>query len=387
MKKTLALLLAAITLLLCACSPKTAAPLNPTAGDGDIAALEKLYEGRVAYHGDTHVHTNSGGNSDGKLPIDMWPATMDRAGVDFVAIMDHRQTIHMRMEEWDDSIFIGGAECGIYFSSVNEEKGKQKMHALYLFSDVEDFENVLNAFPEIYAYTDGLVAQYGNGNVLSHEQLAQIIETVKRNNGLFVYPHPLLVGNGPTSGELMDFWFADETGLEIFYGMYGPAEYRDQTLEQYELWKQLLAEGKRIWATAGSDSHTQAMTTALSTIYSEEKSGAAFLERMRVGDFTPAPIGIRMAIGDTLMGGQGSFEGEKVIFSVGDFHESVLEKYKNFRVVLLDDSGEVFRQDFTAEQTAYFAVEAKKDAKFYRVEIYDADKDLLIGIGNPIWNQ
>lgn len=99
------------------------------------------------------------------------------------------------------------------------------------------------------------------------------------------------------------------------------------------------------------------------------------------------PIGVRMAIGETRMGGETAFDGKKVIFSVGDFHSYVTEKRSNFRAVLCDDTGEVFSQEFSADEMAYFAMDADPNAKFYRVEIYDADTDLLIGLGNPIWNQ
>ena len=58
-----------------------------------------------------------------------------------------------------------------------------------------------------------------------------------------------------------------------------------------------------------------------------------------------------------------------------------------FRAVLLDDTGEVFSQEFTAGETVYYAVDAQADKRFYRVEIYNVATDTLVGIGNPIWNQ
>ena len=32
----------------------------------DFTALDEMYEGRTAYYGDYHVHSDSGGTSDGK---------------------------------------------------------------------------------------------------------------------------------------------------------------------------------------------------------------------------------------------------------------------------------------------------------------------------------
>ena len=398
MKKILALSL--VILLLCACSgqptettpPTTEPPVDYTASAEDIAALEKLYEGRVAYHGDLHTHTNSGGKSDGHVKIEDWAIALDRVGIDFTAIVDHAQTLHMFNEAWDATRFISGAENGQLVMSINTNYGSQKMHGNYLFPDVESYEKVLNAFPLIYAYntTTHTFHSYagpdGTYNAITRDQMIQIVQAVKDNGGLFVFDHPVDPGYCPTSGETLDFWYVDDTAIEVFYGAYGPAENYELMEQQYKLWKDLLAAGKRVWASAGSDTHRSPNHNALCTIYASEQSGKGYIERLRVGDFAPSPMGVRMVIGETTMGGQADFEGQKVIFSVGDFHESVLTKYKSFRVALCNDAGEVFSQEFSADETAYFSIDADENSKYYWVEIYDAASDLLIGLGNPIWN-
>jgi len=400
MKRVFALSLAILMGSLCACGSKPAGATTPatepamdyTAPAEDAAALEKLYEGRVAYYGDLHTHTNSGGKSDGQIRIEDWAANLEKVGIDFTCIVDHAQTLHMYSDAWDDTVMVGAAENGQLVMSANTNFGSQKMHGNYLFADVESYEKVLNAFPIIYNYNTetrtfwSYAAQDGSYNAITREQMTQIVEAVKENGGLFVFNHPVDPGYCPTSGELEDFWYADDTAIEVFYGAYGPAEQYELMAQEYELWTNLLAAGKRVWASAGSDTHSYPNHNALSTVYASEKNAAGYLERLRVGDFSPSPMGIRMVIGDTTMGGQGSFEGQKVIFSVGDFHKSVLAKYKRFRAVLCDDTGEVFSQEFTPEEMAYFSVEADNSKKFYRVEIYDAESDLLIGLGNPIWN-
>ena len=402
MKRLLSLILAVPMLILCACGTQSSgsaaattepAPADHTASEADIAVLEKLYEGRVAYHGDLHTHTNSGGKSDGTVAIEDWAISLDRVGVDFTAIVDHAQTLHMFSDAWDETRFITGAENGQLVMSVDENKEAQKMHGNYLFADVESYEKVLNEFPLIYSYnpTNRTFWSYaGPDNVynpISREQMTQIVESVKRNGGLFVFDHPADPGYCPTSGELMDFWYADETALEVLYGFNTPVEHYSHLDEAYDLWKQLLAAGTRIWAPAGSDTHSAPNHYALSTVYASEKNAKSYFERIRVGDFSPCAMGIRMAIGETTMGGQGSFDGQKVIFSVGDFHESVLAKYRKFRAVLVADTSEVFSQEFTADEMVYFSVEADNSKKFYRVEIYDAVSNRLIGLGNPIWNK
>ena len=105
MKKIISAVLSVLLLLLCGCqAAPTQQETTPTtepvvvedrsATAEEAAALEKLYEGRVAYHGDTHVHTQSGEKSDGKLPLSMWADAMKALKVDFVAVSDHRQTTH-----------------------------------------------------------------------------------------------------------------------------------------------------------------------------------------------------------------------------------------------------------------------------------------------------
>ena len=401
MKKFCAWILASMMLPLCACgakpaetAPETTQPpaIDYSAMEADIAKLEEMYAGRVAYHGDLHTHTNSGGKSDGHVLIEDWAIAMDRVGIDFTAIVDHGQTLHMFSDAWDETYFISGAENGQLVMSINTNLGSQKMHGNYLFPDVESYEKLLNAFPLIYNYNPythtfwSYAGQDGTYNPITRDQMIQIVETVKANGGLFVFDHPVDPGYCPTSGEPLDCWYVDDTAIEVFYGAYGAAENYELMEQQYTLWKTILAEGKRVWASAGSDTHSYPNHNALSTIYASEQNGKGYIERLRVGDFAPAPMGVRMVIGDTTMGGQADFEGQRVIFSVGDFHESVLTKYKSFRVALCNDSGEVFSQEFSADEMAYFAIDADNNSKYYWVEIYDVATDLLIGIGNPIWN-
>lgn len=399
MKRMIALSVAAMTLALCACNaapadttPATTLPaVDYTASAEDAAALEKLYEGRIAYHGDIHVHTQSGEKSDGKLPLDMWADAMKAKKVDFVAVADHRQTTHYDHEAWDDTIFIGASEGGMRVESINPNMSFQSVHTNYIFPTQEGMEDFLQAFPLYFTWNSytGHYQDWGCGNIFSREKMTEVITYILDHGGFFVLLHPTSPNEteGPKSGELMDFWWADGVGFEVFFGYYGPSENYEKTKEAYEVWKQLLAEGKKIYATAGSDTHTNPYIEALSTIYVTEKNAQNYVDCLRAGDFTPCPIGVRMAIGDTLMGGTTSFEGKKVIFSIGDFHSYATDKRTNFRAVLVSDKGAVSTHNFTADETVYFSMDAEADAKYYYVEIYDADENLLIGLGNPIWNQ
>ena len=398
MKRIVAVMLSLLLLLLCACqsnpgSVETTAPVvDYSAAESEIAALEKLYEGRVPYQGDLHVHTQSGEKSDGKLPLDMWADAMEAKDVDFAVVADHRQTTHFDHEAWDDSLFIFASEGGMRIKSVNPDIiDLQSNHCNYIFPNREAMEGMLQAFPLYFNFNvfNGTYTDWGCGNAYTREVAQEQVRYILDNGGFFVLLHPASPNatEGPKSGELMDFWLVDGTGFEVFIGWYGPSEDYEQTKDGYELWKQLLAAGKKIYATAGSDTHGNPKNDAMSTIYVTERNAQNYLDCLRAGDFSPSPMGVRMVIGDTRMGGTTSFNGQKVIFSVGDFHSYVTEKRTNFRAVLVSDKGTVSTQNFTADETVYFSMDAEADAKYYYVEIYDADEDLLIGLGNPIWNQ
>lgn len=395
----------------CACGTAQTSETQPAdpyaATDADVAFLDKVYEGRVAYHGEFHDHAKTGGTSDGKQPLSIWKAMMDSLEMDFATIVDHKQALHMDLPEWDDTVFIGGSEpmampSGLIAATYN------KLHFNMIFTETEDLVKTVQEYDALYP-GKGFNAQdysadyagedaeklaggwhftylYGQSTP-TKEQMAQLIEIVKKNNGMFVNVHPKFDGY-ITSENPLDYWFADETGLEVFYGYRGYAPAQEATVKNYELWKNLLTMGKRVWATAGSDKHNMPNTDALSTVYSEAKNAQTHLSHFKVGDFVCGPVGIRMAIGDTTMGGVTSFAGNRVVFSVGDFHKSAYDPSHNYQVELYSDRGLVFKQKLDdPTQTTYFACDADEDAAFYRVEIYDLNTGLMHALGNPIWNK
>lgn len=126
---------------------------------------------------------------------------------------------------------------------------------------------------------------------------------------------------------------------------------------------------------------------ALTTIYAEEAKNRSYLSHLSKGDFACGPIGFQMAIGDTLMGGKCPFDGQRLVFRVGDFHRSVVFPDHAYRVVLLDDRGPVASAPMDCDKPFYGSFEVKAGRKFYRLEVFDETRDLRIGIGNPIWNR
>ena len=87
------------------------------------------------------------------------------------------------------------------------------------------------------------------------------------------------------------------------------------------------------------------------------------------------------------MGRTGTFEGQRILFSVGDFHQDHQDPNHTYRVDLVSNTGVVLSQTVKPGQTNYFAFDADPAAKFYRVEVHDENLAYsLLALGNPIWN-
>ena len=336
--------------------------------------LEKLYEGRSPFHGEMHDHSASGGTSDGKRPLSHWLGAMEALKLDFAAILDHRQVRHMFEPEWEDGVFIGGTEPAVLISDSTAEKAW--MHYLMIFEGPEPVMELLSHFPE-YGYTGGVEGHF-DYPAFTREHFCELIDYVKEQGGFFVHPHPKQC---MISDEPLDYWFRDGTGIEVFYGHYETK----WTEENYALWCELLRLGKRVWACAGGDWHACASDGAITTFYATEKKNSAYLEPLRRGDFVCGGVGIRMAIGNTLMGGSCSFEGEKLLIGISDFHKSVRHSEHTYRADVITDRGVVYSTPITCTEPAFICLDTE-DCAFYRVEIFDTLRDKRIAIGNPIWN-
>ena len=342
----------------------------------DIKKLDKAYENTIAYHGDFHNHASTGGTSDGHRSLEHWKGALEALEMDFASILDHKQVRHMFLPEWDDTVFIGGTEPGTIISDLKCEHNW--MHYNMVFSKPEPLMELLYEFPE-FEYSGGEEGHFIYVPV-TRQRMLDIIHSVKKHGGFWVHPHPkdVMISDNP-----LDYWFEDETGIEVFYN-----DLRNEvTQKNYELWCDLLRLGNRVWACAGEDGHSCARDTALTTIYAEEnKNSEKLLSRAKVGDMTCGGIGIRMCMDDTKTGGKCNFEGKRLIISVGDFHKSCRNPEHTYRMDVFDNNGVVFSSKVSCLETSYFALDASKDAKFYRVEVTDENENLRVAVGNPIWN-
>jgi len=344
----------------------------------DAAHLESLYADRSPYHGELHDHADTGGTSDGRLTLAQWKENLKKLDMDFATIVDHKQLLHMDLADWDDTIFIGGTEPSTRISD-SKATGNQ-MHYNMIFTDREAGEQVLRAFSEFKFKEDENGEWHFSYPNFTTARFRELIQAVKDAGGMFVFVHPK-DGTRYISDDPLDYWFADGIGLEVFY----VSKTDSRTKNNYKLWTDLLAAGKRVWATAGYDGHGVASTNTLTTIYSDSKTAESYLNYAKIGDFSTGGIGIRMAVGDTRMGGSTDFAGQRIVFSVADFHSS-LNLTHTYRVKLIAGSETVFEAPLDPTMPFYYAQNADENAPFYRVEIIDETAGILTAIGNPIWN-
>ena len=349
------------------------------ANEAEISNIDSLYEGRKFYFGDLHNHSASGGTSDGKRPLSHWKGALEALKIDFAAILDHRQVRHMYLPEWEDGLFVCGTEPGTkILDGMAIKEGKTEMHYNMLFPSPAPLEELLTEFSE-YQFEGGAEGHFRYPS-FTRARFTELVNAVFDKGGFYVHPHPKQYID---STEPLDYWFCDGMGLEVFY--YDMRH--EYTRKNYELWCDLLALGKRVYASAGEDGHACARDTALTTIYSEEKSSAAYISHLREGDFVCGSVAMRMCIGDTKMGGECEFKDKKLCVAVDNFHRSIKNVEHVYRLDVLDDTGVVASKMISCEAPSCFVCDIDENAKFYRVEIFDATEKLRISIGNPIWNK
>ena len=401
MKKFLVVTMAVLLLVvcICACGEEEPAKFEATATDEDIALLEGLYKDRKAYFGDMHNHSESYGRSDGHIELKDWPSeVLEPKKMDFAILVDHKQSEHMRLLEWDDTLFVGGSEAGTTIEDPSLEQGN--MHYNMIFTDPDKLDQYVKSHSE-YNYrldldndfkdrhpalkdgrTDWYCFSYPSfAPDRFRERMAEIYEL----GGFYVQVHPLF-NSYIKSADPLGYWYADYSGFEIYTSTshdYTPAH--EAMIKAKATWVELLNLGKIVFATCGSDDHRDSSVDSLSTLYSAEKHSTAYLELMRKGDFTAGPVGIRMAMGDVVTGGQTDFDGKRLVISVADWHSMARKADSQYRLDIYNDKGLVGSIDLDGTEPAYFAIDAE-DCKYYRVEVWDVTNDYWFAVGNPIWN-
>jgi hypothetical protein len=312
--------------------------------------------------------------------------------MDFATIVDHRQSLHMYLPEWDNTIFIGGSEAA---TTITDRTGV-RLHYNMIFSDPAGLEAVVSQFPKFNwkyypeDYTGTNAAKLAGGWHFDYPgftaaEFTEVCKAVYANGGFVSLVHPKSSGY-IESTDPADAYFREGMAIEVLY-TYNASRDSRWVKANYDLWTSMLKAGYKVYASAGNDEHDMPSDKAVSVIYSAERSADAWVQQMRNGTFVPGGIGIRSAVGDTIMGGTTSFEGKRFSFSIGDFHKSIYKPDHTYRVNVYDQNGIVFTDDFSCTETNYYAFDADNAANYYYIEILDVTADSFLALGNPIWNE
>ena len=392
-------------------------PEIPAAAEEDKTALLTTYAGKTLRYGEMHNHTNTGPykddgtgyspstGADGQHSLEEWIAEMDRLKMDFAFIVDHDMSIHMYAEKFLPDYFVGGTEPG---TTISDSKASSRApHYNMLFADPEKLESIFFKWQDKYSPIKWDKENYPTATEPSEDgwrivdrsmttaQFTQLAKDVYDAGGLFVLVHPKYAGYIDSTDPL-DYYFGDTTGLEITTGCGGHMGVKENEAA-YQLWVDLLHLGKKVWATAGSDSHRLPDYSGLTAMYTTNDHKDDYMATVRTGNMAPGWVGIRMNINGTAMGGETDFTGQRLQFSVGDiYNPGVKDTYgrvelpyqegHTYCAQVYDDSGLLMESQIDPLDMNYFAIDCDATAKFYRIVVWDLTAGYRIGVSNPIWN-
>ena len=366
--------------------PETTAAPTFEATQAEIDKLESLYKGRIPLHGDFHCHADTGGTSDGKVKLDAWLDTMNYiSDMDFATVVDHKQVLHMRLPEWDNTRFVGGSELATNLGDLSDQCTQWSLHYNLIFADPESFEQVLYQFPDKFQYQDDHFKYPG----FKKAEFTEMIKAVQAAGGFFTNVHPLY-DNYVISTNPEDYWYADGMGFEVLCAYSGNMSLI-HNLEARYYWDLMLDAGYRVFVTAGTDTHRMPKTGGLSTFYCTEQTAKEIVATARKGDFTAGPVGIRMNIGDTMTGGLADFSNPRLVISVSDFHSLEYKPQNTYRLDVYADgtqNGKLVLSEELTDPTgvSYYAIDVDPTVRYYRAEVYDVTGDYIFALSNPIWN-
>ena len=346
--------------------------------DADFSALDAHYEGTKAYYGDQHVHTRCGGTSDGSFAMSDWPDEMDRIGLDFAIIVDHRQMRGFFLPEWDETRFLMGNEPGGRILGLNAAvEGFNNIHYNMLVPHKYGLAMIFANFPEFEFRGDELTGSH-KYPAFTKERFMELTEYIQSIGGMMVHPHPKTM---MASSDPLDYYYGEHMYLETLYGTFGD----HVSFKNHKLWTDLLALGKHVYTSGGSDTHRRPSNAVVSTFYTREKNAAAFFEQMRTGDYTVGCIGMKMFIDGNPMGSELEYkDGMVLTLRLDDFFPQRWQENTVYELRVYSDKGLVYKSMFDGQKPQQIAFECQKRA-FYRAEVFDLTHGYRVAVGNPIW--
>jgi len=372
---------------LCACKPPRRTVVDPTRvypledphtpiEQAGYDALERLYSGRQVFYGDFHCHSNSGGTSDGKTPIEQYVQDMHKLQMDFAAIVDHRQMRLFFLPCWDEKYLICGSEPGMVLNEPDRDLAACRLHYNMVFPDKTGLAQMLNAFP-VFGFTGTFNGTFEYPS-MTLEEFRSLAEYVYSIGGLLAHAHPKQVMN---SEDTLDYYISDIVPLETVH----ESAARFYTKKNRELWVSLLNMGKRIKTYGSSDSHGPVSNKGLTAVYAQKHFSTDIFNTIRSGDCVAGGVAIKMCIEDTPMGGVAVYQpGQQLLLKVEDIHPAHVGKDTVFCLRVYTDRGLAYAREFTCDQVQTLALPVQQ-RQYYRVEITNESDNCLMALSNPIW--
>lgn len=320
----------------------------------EIVNLQQKYSTSQLLTGQLHDRL------DNSADLTAWKSAMEANGIDFAGCLENGTVSYISGNTWDSNAFVGGIEARFTVDG-------KPIDCDMLFASYQQMEAVLSQ-STYFAYSNGSFQT----KAVSKAVFVALINAVKQRGGLFLMAHPKEMGL-IDSKDALDYWFADGTAIDI-----GTSQ------QNYKLWTDLLTEGKQVWAVSSNADQLSGLADTL-TLYAEEKTAQEILQRLARGEFANGRLGLKMAIGNAVMGDTGAFTGEKLVIGVDQAPAGVLQAEHSYRIDLITKSGVKASWPYTG-RTVYEILDADEAQAFYRLEVVDETTGERIAVGNPIWN-
>lgn len=343
----------------------------------DFSALDKLYAGRRRFYGDFHCHSNSGGTSDGKMPIENYVDGMKEKQLDFAAIVDHRQMRHFFLPCWDEKYLICGTEPGAVLKDLDKPAYAKKLDYTMIFPDKTGLMQVMERFPE-FDFTGTPVDGAFTLCAMPKSLFMEISEYVYSIGGLMSHAHPRQM---LYSADPLDYYFGDHVPLETVH----VAADNYATRQNRQLWVRLLNMGKRVKTHGSSDSHGPVSNRGLTAVYAPKHFSTDIFNVIRSGDCTAGGVAIQMSIDDAPMGSVTDYAPGKILYvRVEDFHPAHRKEDTVFCLKVYTDKGLAYAREFDCMEPQALALPVEKRS-YYRVEITNESDNCPVALSNPIW--
>ncbi len=353
-------------------------PHTPLDRDSDLTRLEALYADLTVESGDMHHHT---WYSDGYNTFAEVKASADQYRYDFFACSEHNNWKQLDEELYTEDRNLISMEyttskghMNIYFPT---REALQKVGD-FTFHDPDrdrDYTMKFDKIPDVPVidpryWGQGLMQTYTKTLTKGSDFYRQLAEYVHSMGGFIYLCHPYGGGNNftPLADENDSIEYFGFDGVEIFNAIqFNRPGQISGNVRAYEYWQSLLNEGYHVYASAGSDTHYLFEGETITHLNVAEKTSAGYYEAIASGNYSIANridgLRIRMAIGDTMMGGTTTYEAGKTLCIRID----MVKSYGPYRVYVYTDRGVAFTQVYNKDDVE---IEIPiEDRLYYRVEI------------------